>query len=106
MKTKKINLWNETVDVLLKNNKRFEDAIFISDGEAEIPKPVFEKTARETFYDNGYGDVHINTDLVIAGDSWWLERYEDDGKEGWLFKQFPARKSSLTISGAGIFSSK
>ena len=106
MKTKKINLWNETIDVLLKNNKRFEDAIFISDGEAEIPKPVFEKTARETFYDNGYGDVHINTDLVIAGDSWWLERYEDDGKEGWLFKQFPVQKSSLTISGAGIFSSK
>ena len=89
-----------------KTTNRFEDVIFISDGEAEIPKPVFEKTARETFYDNGYGDVHINTDLVIAGDSWWLERYEDDGKEGWLFKQFPDRKSSLTISGAGIFSSK
>jgi hypothetical protein len=40
-------------------------------------------------YDAGSGGAEVNTDLVIVGDDWWLERGEYDGSEWWDFKQLP-----------------
>ena len=50
-----INLWEETIEVLEKYNKTWKDVQSIYGEDFQITKDNFEKVAKETDYDNGYG---------------------------------------------------
>lgn len=90
-----VNLYKETIQNLLTQNKKISDIVFIStmiDGvEYELSSDDFFELAKGIDYDNGYGSVEINLRLKIVGDNWWLERYDFDGSEHWVFKTIPKR---------------
>jgi len=100
-----INLWEETLNVLIKNNKSWDDVLYISNTKKnefllfEIPKNEFEEIAKTINYDNGFGGNEISMYLAIVGENWWLERYEYDGSERWIYKEKP-EKPNMTLSQA------
>lgn len=83
------NLWEETINILKEHDKTFEGVRFIQGRDFKITKENFEKVAKKTNYDSGYGASHVATDLVVVGKNWWLERGEYDGAEWWDYKEFP-----------------
>lgn len=97
-----MNLYIETLDVLVKHGKSPNEVVAVSDGEKFCYWPQFTHQARNIAYDAGYGLPFINTKLVIIGPDWWLERHEYDGSEWWEFKQRPliagmSRSDSLKL---------
>jgi hypothetical protein len=86
----KINFLEETRNALKDNNLTTEDVLWIGSqsGKYSINWGEFEKIANFRYYD-GYGSAEIALDLVVVGSDWWLERYEYDGSEQWVFKKMP-----------------
>lgn len=88
-----INLLEETVNILKKNNLQLSDIEYIltyeNDKYLNWAIEQFIKEANEINYDNGYGLHNISLNLKIVGKDWWLERSEYDGSEWWTFKTFP-----------------
>ena len=84
------NLLEETKEKLVGCHKTPKDVLWVgtSDGSEAITWEEFEKMA-DFDYDNGYGAVDIRLNLVIVGKDWWLERYEYDGDEFWIYKKQP-----------------
>jgi hypothetical protein len=84
-----INFKEETIETLKDNGKSIKDVKWIGrldyyneetgeDEEVKYDLNYFlEKMDFE--YDSGFGGVEIPLDLVIVGDTWWMERYEYDG---------------------------
>jgi hypothetical protein len=56
----------------------------------------FEKVANRD-YDRGYGGQEVAKDLLIVGDSWWLERHEYDGSEWWEYKEKPRKPKTRKV---------
>jgi hypothetical protein len=55
------------------------------------------QTMADFEYDNGYGKAEINTGLVIKfSDNTWIERYEYDGSEKWIYSYVPQRKPNAS----------
>lgn len=94
-----INLRQETLSVLSKNNKSWDDVVGICGDEFQITKDEFLKLSNVE-YDNDYGDQMVAEDLKIVGKDFWLERYDYDGKEGWHYKEIPnlSNKPFISIS--------
>lgn len=86
-----MNLYSETMEVLSRNGKTFDDVIAICGSEFQITKEDFVKYSN-TDYDDGFGALEVAEDLVIIGNDFWLERYEYDGSECWEFKVMPEYK--------------
>lgn len=100
------NLWTETVEFLEKYDKTLDDVLYIQGDDFEITKENFEKVAKKTDYDGGYGAQHVATDLVLVGEDWWIERHEYDGAEWWEFKSIPKKKKymkNITKLGVGMW---
>lgn len=107
-----MNLYEETIKTLEKNNKKIEDIEFIetdlnyewlgldaTENIVEIDIDNFIELAKKTNYDNGYGGEEIPPTLKIVGKDWWIERNSYDGSEWWEFKTLPEkpkRKQELT----------
>ena len=85
------NLWEETLEILDKNGKTFDDVLFIQGYDFRITKGNFEGVAKKSDYDAGYGAQRVAKDLVLVGEDWWIERNEYDGAEWWEFKSVPIR---------------
>lgn len=92
------NLLEETENKIKEIHKNWCDVDFIcareSDWREDFNKlyriPVFDfmKFARNFNYDNGFGGAEVNPTLrIIFSDKSWLERYEYDGAEEWVYKQ-------------------
>lgn len=94
MNDNKTNLLIETLQTLAYNGKTTQDVKWVGskDGEYSIDWDSFAIIAGDTNYDSGFGTVYVNSDLVIVGSDWWLERYEYDGSEWWEFKKLPSMK--------------
>ena len=85
-----MNLLNETRGILVSNNKTFDDVIFVGDEATHTKMTVKEFLEHANFeYDDGYGSEEINTDLILVGKDFWLERHEYDGSEWWEYKSMP-----------------
>lgn len=80
-----INLWEETIEVLENHNKTWKDVQIIYGEDFQITKDNFEKVAKETDYDNGYGGQEVAKDLVILGNGFVMSRDEYDGAECWQY---------------------
>lgn len=91
------NLLNETIEKLKDNKKTQSDVIWC--GSVEFGWFSWEeyKKLSNIEYDSGFGGQEIATDLLIVGDTWYLERHEYDGSEWWEFKKIPARPSKHSI---------
>ena len=85
-----MNLLKETEEALNEYGKTFNDVLWIGGSDFTISIDDFKILANKE-YDNGYGSPEVATDLKIVGDGWWLERYEYDGSEKWVFKKLPVR---------------
>ena len=83
-----MNLWLETIEDLRINGKTWEDVLKVGTKNGYIKKELFEKIAKETNYDNGYGASKIANDLVIEGKNFRMVRVEYDGNEWWRFISF------------------
>lgn len=92
------NLWEETISVLKNHSLTWEDvdAVVLDGDNVIISKDNFERVARETNYDSGYGSAEIRGDLIIVGWNWWLERVEYDGAEWWELKTKPFIPNEIT----------
>lgn len=92
------NLWEETISVLKNYNLTWDDVdhIILDGDNVTISKENFEKVARETNYDSGWGAAEIRSDLIIRGWNWWLERAEYDGSEWWELKTLPIVPNETT----------
>lgn len=80
-----INFYNEIEEVLKEHKKTIDDIIWIGTRKHKVDKNKFLKDAKKLKYDNGYGIQNINERLIIAGDDWYLERWEYDGSEGFAY---------------------
>ena len=89
------NLWEETINILKEHDKTFEGVRFIQGRDFKITKENFEKVAKKTNYDSGYGYANVATDLVVVGSNWWLERGEYDGAEWWDYKESPKQVNEV-----------
>lgn len=92
-----INLLTETVDELKEHGKSAADVRWwgSQDGTFAAEWGDFERLANIKF-DYNYGAQEIASDLVVVGDTWWLERHEYDGSEWWEFKTMPLKSLAPT----------
>lgn len=81
-------LWDETIDILKRNGKTFDDVVAVCGEQFQITKEEFRKYSKTT-YDDGYGAPKVAEDLLVIGKDFWLERQEYVGSEWWEFKQIP-----------------
>lgn len=82
---KKINLWEETIKVLTDNNKTWQDVEIVFCDSGRIEKSLYEETAKNTQYYNGFGSVEIDLSLVILGEDFRIIRKEINGEEWFEF---------------------
>lgn len=85
-------LLQETTETLMQNNKTWDDVMWIGGSNFTISIEDFKKLANRE-YDNGYGAQEVAQDLKIVGKDWWLERFEYDGAESWVYKKYPEKPS-------------
>lgn len=89
-----VNLLEETLNELQDYGKTIEDVKWIGTDKYIIPIERFVKIADQE-YDNDYGGEEVCREIVVVGDSWWLERGEYDGSEWWDFKILPSKPSTI-----------
>ena len=100
-----MNLKNEILQDIEKNDKTLDDvlAIKISIGDMDIKEDgtylneSYENSKMKEQdldvldfeYNNGYGTQHI-FGVILFRDGSWLERFEYDGSEDFVFKKSPS----------------
>ena len=80
-----MNLWRETLETLKDRDKSWDDVEKVGSKDGYISKELFEKLAKKTEYDDGFGGQEVATDLVIEGKGFIMFREEYDGSEWWRF---------------------
>lgn len=91
----RINLLQETEQVLSKAGRTEDEILFVTDGEHSCFWLDFKDQIKNITYDNGYGGFEeININLKIVGYQWWLERATYDGSEWWTYKTCPKNPAS------------
>ena len=89
-----VNLKNATLNILKQHNKFPSDIKWVGCPSFKIPIKEFWKLA-DRQYDGGYGSQEVAGDLIVVGDSWWLERHEYDGSEWWEYKELPKEPEKI-----------
>lgn len=92
-----VNLLSETNKALSNHNLTWNSVKFIKNEDGLIPVADFISMATNINYDDGYGCIHIDPTLKIVGGSWWLERFDYDGHEGWIFIKKPQRPTLMAV---------
>lgn len=100
-----MNLLEETRDKLAEYGLGEEAVRWVgsSDGDYRCSWERFTKIS-DFNYKAGFGTQYIAEDLVVVGDTYWLERDEYDGAEGWALKRMPTLSPNprlLAIVGIG-----
>lgn len=90
-----MSLWDETIRVLGQHGFTWEDVSVVYGKYFTISKDNFEKIARKTEYDSGFGAQAIAIDLEIAGKDFRFVRKEYDGSE-WRERTYQNWKFPLT----------
>lgn len=87
------NLLNETLDVLKQNKIKQSEVLYVQDNKSYCSFEEF-KIIADIEYDDDFGIHEINSNLMVVGKDWWLERREYDGAEWWEFKKIPKKPKS------------
>lgn len=88
------NLLKETKDKLKIYGHTIKDIEWVGCRDYQIPLELFLRLADEE-YSDGFGAQEVATDLLVVGDSWWLERHEYDGSEWWEYKSLPQKPKEI-----------
>ena len=83
------NLLEETIEQIEECGHTTNEVNFVADEKSCCSWEDFARTAKNYDYDEDYGGVEVNTNLVVVGSDWWLERNEYDGSEWWEYKSLP-----------------
>lgn len=83
------NLLQETIEILDRHGLSLDDIRFIHTTYGDFVPSMGGRKFLNVDYDASYGSVHIDLNLKLVGDDWWLERHEYDGSEWWEFKKLP-----------------
>lgn len=92
-----MNLLKETFSILEHHGKSLDEIRYVFGHDFRIPVDNFIDVANKTDYDDGYGLPEIATDLIVAGDDFWLERHEYDGSEWWEYKEHPTPPEEIKV---------
>jgi len=86
-------LYDDTIATMNYHKLSHDDVRWVgsADGQYAVSFDRFRELAEGLEYDDGFGSAEIATDLVIVGNTWWLERGEYDGSEWWTYKTMPRR---------------
>lgn len=84
----KMNLLDETTEVLKNNGKTWCDVKWVGCCEFKI-SPEDVKKYFDVEYDAGHGTVNVAKDLMVVGEDFYMTRYEYDGAERWYFHTMP-----------------
>ena len=79
------NLLKETIDTLKSNGKDESNVLWVGDKDFKTTWENFKDIA-DVGDDNGFGSLSIAIDLIVMGDTFWLERGGYDGLEWWEYK--------------------
>jgi hypothetical protein len=85
-----MNLLQETTDMLTAHDKTWDDVLWVGGTDFTISIEDFKRLA-DREYDDDYGSTEVAIDLQVVGKDWWLERWDYDGSEGWVYKTYPAK---------------
>ena len=85
-----VNFLKETLDKMEENGVSPDDVLYVFNSFGYCSWEEFEKLANFD-YNNGYGLIAIDLNLIVRGSDWWLERGEYDGSEWWKFCTMPLR---------------
>ena len=81
----KMNLLQETLEILEQHGYTFDDVIAIYGDKFQITKENFINLA-DIEYNDGYGSTKVACDLRILGNDFIIHRAEYDGSEWWQFE--------------------
>jgi hypothetical protein len=98
----KINFLKETLDKMKENNVSPEDVVYVFNSFGYCSWEEFEKLANFD-YNNGYGLIAIDLNLIVRGSDWWLERGEYDGSEWWEFRRAPVKNEQMHNAELDVF---
>lgn len=59
------NLWEETMRMLVAHGKTFKDVEYVQGSNFGITKENFEKVAKKSDYDSGFGAARVAEDYEI-----------------------------------------
>ncbi len=86
-----INFLEETEKALKNHGFSLNNVRCIRNAEGYIPLSVFVEKAYNFNYDNGPGEVNVDSSLIIIGSFWWLTRESMGGVEGWVYHHKPKK---------------
>ena len=98
----KINFLKETFDKMKENGVSPDDVIYVFNSFGYCSWEEFEKVTNFD-YDNGYGLIAIDLNLIVRGSDWWLERGEYDGSEWWEFRREPVKNEQAHDTELDVF---
>ena len=98
----KVNLLKETIRELEVNGVSSEDVLYVFNNLGYCSWEEFEKVANFE-YDNDYGFIMIDLNLIVRGSDWWLERGEYDGSEWWEFRRAPVKNEQMHNAELDVF---
>lgn len=108
------NLWEETINFLKEKNKTWEDIKHITSIEETtslnpqifyISKDYFYKLSKDLDYNRDFGINHINKNITLWGENFFIERNIYDGREEWIYKLLPISSTKEKSSKKLIVSS-
>lgn len=94
-----MNLWEETIEKLIKNERTFDDILVVCGKNFQITKENFRNIAQKTEYYNGYGYQKVAYDLKLIGKDFAMLRVESNGSEWWEFVsliKYPKKMETIT----------
>ena len=92
-----VNFLKDTLNKMEENGVSPDDVLYVFNSFGYCSWEEFEKLANFD-YNNGYGLVAIDLNLIVRGSDWWLERGEYDGSEWWEYKQMPNIEKKPLVS--------
>ena len=85
-----MNLLTETKETLKQHGEKPSNVLWVGTRSVYFSWEDFARLADHE-YSSSFGSQEVATDLLVVGDGWWLERYEYDGSENWVFKTMPQK---------------
>ena len=96
-----VNFLKETLGEMKENGVSPYDVLYVFNSFGYCSWKEFEKLANFD-YNNSYGLIAIDLNLIVRGTDWWLERKEYDGSEWWEFRRDPVKNSQAHNSNLDI----
>src|ERR1700687_1689807 len=90
--------WRKMPNLLIETLEMLEE-YDLNESDIKWVGNLKEKMSWENFKDRikdiNYNRIELEDDLIIVGDSWWIERFEYDGFYSWELKKHPIEPTTI-----------